>query len=161
MPQLGTNFISILRRPIVQYGVRLRSALLLALWLFTVTSCTLISGCRDEGTVIWSKEVRSPDGRWLATAATKQWSGPGNAYVATSVYLKEKDSAQPSVEVLGFSNDSAYPSGVTNVTMDWVTPKHLNVTYGSHATLDFQAVKCSGIDISVSDVSAGMSGSPQ
>jgi hypothetical protein len=157
MPQLETNFISIPSRPIVQYHARLRSAFFWTIWLFAVTSSVLVSGCRDEGTTIWSKEVRSPDGSWLATAATKQWSGPGNAYVATSVYLKEKGSAQPPVEVLGFSNDSAYPSGVTNVTMDWVTPTHLNVTYGSHATLDFQAIKCSGIDISVRDASAEMS----
>jgi hypothetical protein len=161
MLQVGSNFKSIPRGPIVQYGARLRSTLLWAIGFFTVASCMLMFGCRDEGTTIWSKEMRSPDGRWLATAATRQWSGPGNAYVATTVYLKQKDSQQPPVEVLGFSNDSAYPSGVTNVTMDWVTPKHLNVTYGSHATLDFQAVKCSGIDISVSNFSTGTSNPSQ
>lgn len=157
MPQVRSNFISIHRGPSVHYGARLRSTIFWATWVFTVASCALLSGCRDKGTIIWSKEMRSPDGRWLATAATRQWSGPGNAYVATTVYLKEKDSQEPPVEVLGFSNDSAYPSGVTNVTMDWVTPKHLNVTYGSHATLDFQAIKCSGIDISVSNSSMGTS----
>jgi len=144
MPQVGndlgrTNRISIAR--CARY----------ALWLIALGTCVLMFGCRDDGTTIWAKEVRSPDGHWLATAATKQWSGPGNAYVATSVYLKGTDSSQPPTEVLGFSNDSAYPSGVTNVTMEWVTPKHLNVAYGSHATLDFQAIKCAGIDISVSE----------
>lgn len=126
-----------------------------------VACCVLACGCRDEGTTVWSNGVRSPDGQWLATAATKQWSGPGNAYVATSVYLKGVDDSQVPAQVLGFSNDSAYPAGITNVKMEWVTPKHLNVTFGGHATLDFQAIKCDGIDISVRDLSSGATNAAQ
>jgi hypothetical protein len=42
-----------------------------------------------------------------------------------------------------------------NLKMEWVTPTHLEVTYGEsgrpgdHVSLDFQVVKCAGIDISV------------
>jgi hypothetical protein len=42
-----------------------------------------------------------------------------------------------------------------DLKMEWVTPKHLHVTYGEsdrrgdHVSLDFQVVKMSGIDISV------------
>ena len=150
MPQIETTIDSPRRRPVVR-----RLTACSATWLIVVGITISLSGCRDDGTIIWSKEVGSPDGQWLASAATKQWSGPGNAYVATSVYLKGKDSSQPPIEVLGFSNDSAYPAGATSITMEWVTPKHLDVTYGSHATLDFQALKCAGIDISVRDTSAG------
>jgi hypothetical protein len=42
--------------------------------------------------------------------------------------------------------------------MEWITPTHLDVTYGAsaragdHVTLDFQVAKISGIDISVQEL---------
>jgi hypothetical protein len=161
MPQLGLDSASSNHGSINQLGAAIRSVARMVIALLIVGSLVLVSGCRDKGTTIWSKEVRSPDGQWLAAAATKQWSGAGTAYVATSVYLKWMGGSQPPIEILGFSNDSAYPSGITNVKMEWVTPKHLEVTYGSHAKLDFQAVKCNGIDISVRDLSSGITNSSQ
>jgi hypothetical protein len=112
--------------------------------------CALVFGCRDSA-IIWSAESRSPDGHWLASARTEQFGGAGTASVETSVYLKQN--SQPPVEILEFSNDSAFPSGVTNVDMNWVNPTHLEVTYKGHPTIDFQAVKCSGVDISLRDLS--------
>jgi hypothetical protein len=47
------------------------------------------------------------------------------------------------------------PIRTMNLKMEWVTPTHLEVTYGEsgrpgdHVSLDFQVVKCAGIDISV------------
>ena len=108
--------------------------------------CALVFGCRDSA-IIWSAESRSPDGHWSASASTEQFGGPGTAYVATRVYLKQD--SQPPVEILQFANDSAFPSGITSVDMIWVNPTHLEVTYKGHATIDFQSVKCSGVDISL------------
>jgi hypothetical protein len=51
-----------------------------------------------------------------------------------------------------------------NLKMEWVTPTHLDVTYGAsarpgdHVDLDFQVVKCAGIDISVREISGGGTG---
>jgi hypothetical protein len=118
----------------------------------------LLSGCRDKGTTTWFKEVRSPDGRWLATATTKQWSGPGAAYVATSVYLKRSEGPPNDIEVLAFSHEDAPHM---YLKMDWVTPEHLDVTYGNHATLDFQAIKCAGINITARDISDNIPNTPQ
>jgi hypothetical protein len=36
---------------------------------------------------------------------------------------------------------------------NWLTPKHLDLTYKGRRTLDFQAVKCAGIDISLRSLS--------
>jgi hypothetical protein len=127
--------------------------------LFVIACTVSLFGCRDAGKTIWSAEIRSPDGRWLATANTKQWSGPGTAYAATNVYLKLIDSSQPATEILAL-NESAYPVGETSVHMEWLTPKHLKVTYGSRATVDFQAVKCAGIDISAVGPSTDVSREP-
>ena len=41
------------------------------------------------------------------------------------------------------------------VEMKWITPTHLDLAYKGQWTLDFQGVKCAGIDISVRDVSGG------
>jgi hypothetical protein len=56
------------------------------------------------------------------------------------------------MEILSFSDGLAGPGGM-NVGMNWLTPTHLEITYKGHRALDFQAVRCAGIDISVRDVS--------
>jgi|SRR5882762_1857631 len=123
-----------------------------AIPLILVGICFLVSGCRDSA-IIWSAESRSPDGHWVASASTEQFGGPGTAYVGTHVYLKAVNGSQPSVELLGLSNDSAYPSGITNVGMNWISASHLELTYKGHASVDFQVVRCAGIDISLRDLS--------
>lgn len=124
-----------------------------AITFILVGMCVLsVSGCRDSA-IIWSAKSPSPDGRWVATASTEQFGGPGTAYVGTNVYLKAVKGSQPPVEILGLSNESAYPSGVTSVGMNWTSASHLELTYKGHATVDFQVVKCAGIDISVRDLS--------
>jgi hypothetical protein len=51
------------------------------------------------------------------------------------------------VLVLGFTNESAYPSGVTAVTLHWLSNSRLDVTYKAGATIEFQAIKALGITI--------------
>ena len=121
--------------------------------LLIIAFCVFALGCRNDETTIWSADTPSPDRNWVASASTKQWSGPGNAYVATFVYLKRSDDSKPPIEILVFSNDSASPSGITNVDMAWLTPSHLEVAYKGHASLKFQTVKYAGLDISVRDLS--------
>jgi hypothetical protein len=54
-------------------------------------------------------------------------------------------------EILEFSHEYA----TMNLKMEWITPTHLNVMYGEsgkpgdEVNLDFQAVKCGGVEISV------------
>jgi hypothetical protein len=56
---------------------------------------------------------------------------------------------QKGAEILLLSNDTAYPLGITAVDMTWITPSHLNITYRGQATINFQAIKCAGVEISV------------
>jgi hypothetical protein len=126
--------------------VSIRQAILLT----TVGVCVLAFGCRDSA-IIWSAESRSPDGRWLVSASTEQFGGPGTAYVGTTVYLQQD--SNPRVEILGLANDSAYPAGVTSVGMTWITPSHLELTYEGHSSLNFQLANYKGIDISLRDLS--------
>jgi hypothetical protein len=80
------------------------------------------------------------------------------------VYLKQTNRSEPPMEVLGLSCqgpaprpyvlDKANAVGTINLTMKWLTPSHLEVTYDSHPDLYFQVVKFGGIDISALDLSS-------
>jgi len=120
-----------------------------AIWLASVLLCSLISGCKDVAT-IWSTESNSPDGRWVAAAHTDQYGGPGTAGILSTVTLRQVKGRQDKIEVLQLSQD------VTGIDMklNWLTPTHLEITYKQPASVDFQAIKCGGIDITIRDTSA-------
>lgn len=40
--------------------------------------------------------------------------------------------------------------------MNWMTSTHLELTYNGPRTIDFEAVRCHGVDISVRDLSSEM-----
>ena len=109
--------------------------------------CAVLSGCGGNAVPLWSAESTSPNGDWVAQAYTLQSSGFGTAAVGTGVYLKRTQDSHESIQVLGFSNDSAYPVGVTSVKLKWVDDSHLDVTYGRAAKLNFQAVMTSDVKV--------------
>jgi hypothetical protein len=120
--------------------------------------CALISGCTDsaknndsaignDSATIWSGEAQSPDKHYVASARTEQDSGFGTAAVYTTVYLKQN--AQKPTAILVFANETAYPLGVTAVDMTWITPSHLSVAYKGNANIEFQVIKCAGVEISI------------
>ena len=115
--------------------------------LLLAAFCVLMSGC-DNSRVIWHGASRAPSGAWVAEAEMRQWSGPGNNLVETIVFLRQS-SSRDRTEVLALANESAYPDGIAAIAMNWVDASHLELVYKDHARIDFQAVKCSGIDISV------------
>jgi hypothetical protein len=118
--------------------------------------CIVLSSCGGNSETIWSAEAKSPNGKWLAQASTLQSSGFGTADVETGVYLKWVAGAHPPTMILGFSDNSAYPSGATNVKMRWITNSHLDVMYGAGATLNFQAIKAGGIEITAGESTCEM-----
>ena len=112
--------------------------------------CTLVSGCRDVAT-IWSTDSSSPDGRWVASAHTDQYGGPGTAGILSTVTLRQVKGKQDKIEVLQLSQDATQ----VDLKLNWLSPTHLEITYKQPASVDFQAIKCGGIDISIRDTSAG------
>jgi hypothetical protein len=123
-----------------------KSVLLLILGI-----CVLVSSC-DGPRTSWSAESRSPDGKMIARASTVQTSGIGTGNPGTFVYLNWTTGSQSPTMVLAFHEGPDEPGGM-NVGMNWLGPTHLELTYKGHRSLDFQAVKCDGIDISVRDLS--------
>lgn len=116
------------------------------IWLMLILFCALAS-CRDVAT-IWSTEARSPDGRWVATARTDQYGGPGTAGIISTVFLTRTAGPQDKLEVLQLMQDRG-----SRLELNWQAPTHLEITYTQPASVDFQAIKCGGVNISVRDVS--------
>jgi hypothetical protein len=67
---------------------------------------------------------------------------------ATFVYLNLTTGSQDRVLIFAFSEDPTGPDRM-KVEMDWLSPTHLEVKYEGQHTIDFQAVKYAGVDISV------------
>lgn len=121
-------------------------------------------GCAPP--TVWKAEVRSPDGHYVATARTIQNGGFGSAYISTVVTLSPTDRSSLPMEILEFScngpvpraytlDNNANAGGTIDLTMKWVTPTHLEVTYeGRRRTLDFQAIRYQKIEISLTDVAS-------
>ncbi len=134
-------------------------------FLILVGLCLLGVNCGPS--TVWEEKVASPSGSWIATAKTEQNGGPGNDWIITEVFLEYANMAETRREVLAFSCEGAVPhpytldnkanaGGTIDLTMKWLTPTHLEVTFNGSAggTLEFQAVKYHEIDISVRDVSS-------
>ena len=125
------------------FCVRFASALLLCTAL-----CSELSGCKSSET-IWSIQVTSPDNKITVNARTDQYSGFGTAGVYTSAYLEK---AGNSIQVLLLSNETAYPKGITNLDIEWITPSHLNIKYRGYATVEYKAPNCFGVDITIQNL---------
>lgn len=116
-----------------------------------LVSFCMITGCKPE--TIWSAESRSPDGLWIASYQTNKFSGPGNNSVETLVYLRRTSGNKEPIQILLFEHDQNARFNTINLRMKWLSPSHLEVTFNNSPTIDFQAIKCAGIDISVQDFS--------
>ena len=133
--------------------------------LLSLIGCIAATACvRKEDLIVWKAETPSPDGEWIASADTVQNGGFGSASVDTSVYLRRKTGSQLATQILVFHCHGAVPhpyvldnvanhGGTINLSMQWITPSHLRVSYNGHPDLNLQTVKYWGVDITAQDLS--------
>lgn len=136
-------------KPIGEHGTRRDRGIRVAMWVATILLCVSAFGCEDAET-IWSTESRSPDGGWVATAKTDQYGGPGTAGIISTVSLRQVKGRQDKIEILQLSQNASS----IDLKLNWLTSSHLEITFKQPASIDFQAIKCGGIDISVRDLSS-------
>jgi hypothetical protein len=117
----------------------------------------LLSGCEGPKTQ-WSSEVRSPDGKFVAQIRSSQPSGIGTGDIGTFVYLNWTSGSQSPTIIVAFE-DGSDENGNKSIGINWLTSNHLELTYSGPRTIDFQAVKCHGVEISLRDISAKPLGS--
>jgi hypothetical protein len=98
-------------------------------------------GCKNPQ-IIWSSEVKSPDGKMVATGTAYANGGFGvSGAPATFVYLNWASGSQKPKEIAEFSNESDTPEGVA-VGIRWVSSNEVEITYRKDKQdVDFQAVK--------------------
>jgi hypothetical protein len=132
-----------------------RAHVLLALAVFAVGI-----GCGADET-IWSAEARSPDGRWLARAQTVQTGGFGTGITTTDVNLKWIKGSDRPETILVFVHDPRSVPDAIHLSMNWVTPSHLEVTYDGHPRMNFQVVKYGDVEISLRDLSKATTNTSQ
>jgi hypothetical protein len=119
--------------------------------IVTLPLLVLLSGCDGSGATL-SAESRSPDGQWIARAYVLKTSGIGTGENATHVTLNWTTGSQAQTLILAFSDAQDQPDHL-NLGMNWVTPTHLELTYKGYRPVDFFAIRCHGIDISLRDLS--------
>jgi hypothetical protein len=128
-----------------------------------ILGAAIWSGCvSKKGLTVWTLEVPSPDGKWVAIADTVQNGGFGSAYIATSVYLRRTRSSREATTMLELScqgqiphpyalDNSANAGGSVHLAVQWLDSSHLHVTYDSHPEVLFHALTLGEVHISVDD----------
>jgi hypothetical protein len=114
--------------------------------LLALAFCLTMAGCGDDSAVIWTAKEKSPDGLWLAIANVRQYSGPGQAGLYTEVNLARVGEEKNPMQVISLNVGSVREP---HVDLHWLTNRHLEVTYYGNPGIDFQAVRSSGLDISL------------
>lgn len=92
----------------------------------------------------------------IATARTDVRSGLAINSIETFVYLNWTKGPQPPMLILDLGDATVAPAD-TKVEMKWLTPTHLELTYGGNQTIGFQAVKWASVDISVRELKSAAS----
>lgn len=140
---------AVLRRSLK--GLRKLRAVRTSCALIIFGFCLWMSGCKNTERT-WSAQAKSPDGKYVVTAETLRPGGWGTGAPAqTTVDMNYTLGHQSSSEILTFVDGSNEPDGM-NVGIKWVGPTQVELTYKGHPTIEFQAVKCHGVDISLREM---------
>ena len=93
-------------------------------------------------------ESKSPDGKWIADAVTRQDSGAGQLGFHTTVYLKSLTDPKTQAPVLVFPDELSKEKGKIDISFLW-PPGTLNVLLSRLPTFDTQVTRYAGLDITV------------
>jgi hypothetical protein len=123
---------------------------LIALALLSVT----LLGCGPK--TVWSTQVVSPNGQWIAAARTEVWSGPGVGTVESTIYLARSDKPRDFTDVV------SYPEGPANPhpQIAWESDDELVVRVRNPATVDLQMIKLANIRIRLEALPNSASAAP-
>jgi hypothetical protein len=142
-------------RVVTRIGLHIHIKIRTALCLMVIGACCLELSCDRSGVkTIWSAEVRSPDGHWLASAQTEQHSGFGTGGVVTNVYLKSTKGSRALQLILVLFHNPDDPPRPIGLSMKWAAPSQLVVTYNGRAKVDFEVAKYGDVYISLNNPSS-------
>jgi|ERR1700688_51944 len=137
---------------LTRLNVRIAAHILISRTIIVIGVLAL--GCGSPDTRTWSTEARSPDGKMIAHAWTTHPSGIGTGDFGTFVNLNWTIGSQSPTVVLTFSDGADQPGGDKTVGINWLSTTQLELIYKGKRTIEFEAIKCHGVDISVRDLSS-------
>lgn len=106
---------------------------------------SLTTGCDGGPEIIPKEKSKSPDGYWTVTTQLERWTGPGNNYMTSEVYIsRTADNRKPEL-ILSLSIPT---QDMGDVAVTWRDKDHLELMYRKGLEVDFQVVKYGGLDIS-------------
>jgi len=117
------------------------------LGLLCLLFCLLATGCEQKP--VWSTQVASPDGKWVASARTTVTGGFGTGDIMTNVFLTWNSGSKSSFEIMKF--DKSNP----DLTITWASPSHLDIGYNGNAEIWLQVVRYGKVDIALHNQSKG------
>jgi len=115
--------------------------------------CMVVSGCVNKNDLlVWKETIPSPDGAYTAIAETIQNGGFGSADIGTIVELEQTNIPKTNSKVIAFDcqgpvlrpymlDNVANKGGTIDLSVKWISPKELLVTYSGNPIIDFQAIK--------------------
>jgi hypothetical protein len=137
-----------------------RHACSLVLWAATLM---LIVGCGKSDPTVWTEDVPSPDGRWIATAAAYQTGGFGSANIWAVVNLRRRgETARTTILALIPSGPIKRPyvldnianrGGSVDLTLRWIDPTHLQITFRNYPGVMRAETRVGDISISTENLS--------
>lgn len=106
----------------------------------------LLSACKTSEKT-WAQELRSPDGKHIATGRSDIQGGFGTDGAQTTVDLNWTTGSQSAANILVLPDAPGSRGQPSLLEMKWLGPNTLQLTYKGHEKPLFQAVKCYGVDI--------------
>jgi hypothetical protein len=125
--------------------------------LIAFTIAWSLVGCRYDP-IVWKKDLRAPDGAWIARARTDQWGGFGSAYVATTVSLVRVDGTYnkgEAFDILSYPGGGPIPKTYVlsddnadrNLQLKWVSPTQLEITHLAPIEPTLEVVRFGNVDV--------------
>lgn len=88
---------------------------------------------------------------WIAAAHTDQYGGPGTAGLITTVSVQAVYGRKEEIQILQLSQDFVS----IDLKLNWLNSSHLEISFKQPVSVEFQVIKCAGIDISIRENSIG------
>lgn len=120
--------------------------------LCLIISLCLLTSCKNSERT-WFAESKSPDGKIIATAETLEPGGWGTGAPAqTDVSINWTSGSQNPTQIFSFNDGPDEPGGM-KIGMNWLSAKHLELTYKGHPSIEFEAIKWQEVVISTRNIS--------
>lgn len=114
-----------------------------------VIALIALYSCAAGHETIWSQDLLSPDGSWIASASTIENAGAGTDGIGTFVTLRPVRGSGKEVDVAEFAHDSGSEKKLIDLSMHWLSKNRLDMTYDNNPEVEYYLCKYQDVTISI------------